>query len=115
MKRRTLVRKLGAAGIATATISGSAAAAEGRRLSDLGVDRTFDVSAKEGWVSYDELLESHELALLPAGVSPADPAVFVSSDLGTLAIGECCDVCCTTLRKECTCACCDCTFGCEDD
>lgn len=113
MKRRTLIRKVGAAGIATAALSGSATA-ERPSVSDLDIDRELDVSSVEGWVPLAELLEPEEVASLPAGVSPSRP-ISVAATADSITVQDCCELCCTDARKACECVCCDCTFGCEDD
>lgn len=60
MKRRTVMRKLGAAGIGPAAISGTAA--KPSSTADLG---GLSVSSVDGWVTPAELLEPHEIAALP--------------------------------------------------
>ncbi len=111
MKRRTLVRKLGAAGIATATISGPAAASGPTAVSDLGIGRELDVSSVEGWVALEELLDPHELASLPAGVD-ASRRISVAADADSITVQDCCAFCCRNARKECECICCECAWNC---
>ncbi len=112
MKRRTLIRQLGAAGIVTATISGSATAKR-PSIGDLDIDREFDVSSVEGWVAIGELLEPEEIASLPAGLN-ATERIGVEPEADSITVEDCCAVCCkTALQYECcTCCYCDSFEGC---
>lgn len=107
MKRRTLMRKIGATGIGAAAISGPAAAAERPSVSDLGIDRDIDVASMEGRVPLGELLEPHELASLPAGVD-ASRRITVAAEADVVTLGECCPYCCWPAIMPCDCDCCDC-------
>lgn len=107
MKRRTLVRKLGAASIATATISGPAVAAERPSVSDLGIDRDLDVASMEGRVPLGELLELREIASLPESVDPSR-RITVAPEADVITLGECCPYCCWPAIMPCDCDCCDC-------
>lgn len=113
MKRRTLIRQLGAAGIGAAAISGTTAA-ERPSVSDLDIDRELDVSSVEGWVPLAELLEPAELASLPAGVDPSRP-ISVAAEADRITVQDCCTLCCRDARKACECICCECPFGCDTD
>lgn len=110
MKRRTMMRKLGAAGIATAAISGTATAKR-VTVADVGIDREIDVSSTEGWVTLEELLEPEELAALPRGVDRTE-RIGVHPAADTITLGDnCCAICCEEVLDPPSC---DCTY-CDDD
>lgn len=106
MKRRTLVRKLGAAGIGAAAISGTAAA---RRppVSDIGIDRELDVSSVEGETTLEQLLEPQDVAELPADVD-LSRRVTVAAKADVITLGDCCEYCPFTAVEDCDqlCYCC---------
>lgn len=111
MKRRTLVRKLGAAGIATTAISGSAGA-DRPPIDDLGIDREFDVSSIEGQVTLDELLEPAEVESLPDDVDPSGYTLTIAPAADVTTLSHCCPFCCgDQVFKQCNCSCC----VCDDD
>lgn len=108
MKRRTMMRKLGAAGIGAAAISGSATAKR-PSVDDLGIDRDIDVSSVEGAVTLDELLEPADVDSLADDVDPSAYKLTVAPDAEVLAIGDCCAQCCEHMRfADCVCHCCFC-------
>lgn len=108
MKRRTLIRNLGVAGIATAAVSGTTTAAEGPSITDLGIRREFDVASIEGQVSLDELLEPDEVAALPADADPTEFSVTVAPEADAITIQDCCLYCCEDELLVCDCICCTC-------
>ena len=102
MKRRTLVKQLGTASLATTTLVGSAAAER-----PLGhVDREIDVSDLEGRVPLVDVLEEEELGDLADDVDPESAALTIDSDVGVLNVGEdCCDIfptCCFGCPSDCS-------------
>lgn len=111
MKRRTLVRKLGAAGIGAAALSGSAAAADRPSVGDIAIDRDIDVAAVDGEVPLAELLEPHEVADLSE--QDLSRRVSVAADADTITLAACCQYCPESELKDCDiwCECCieDCT------
>lgn len=107
MKRRTLMRKLGAAGIGAAAIAGPTAG-ERPTAADLGVERELDVSSVDGWVTADELLEPRDLETVPDDVDPSEVWVTVAPEADVVTLGECCDYCCWPAIQPCDCDCCDC-------
>lgn len=109
MKRRTLVQKMGAAGIAMAAVSGPTAAAGRPSVSDLGIERELDVASVEGEVTLDELLEPHERAALPADVDPSEYALAVAPEVDAVTVQDCCPYCCSDqIFRRCLCGCCVC-------
>lgn len=110
MKRRTMLRKLGAAGIATTALSGSAVAAERPAdLGDLGVDRDIDVSSVDGQVSLAELLEPGDVESLADDVDPSAHTLTVAPEADVIALDDCCESCCHRMKfVKCTCDCCVC-------
>lgn len=115
MKRRALIRNIGAAGIATAALSGSTAA-QRPSIGDLDIERELDVSSVEGWVTLDELLEPDELRALPTHLDPSERLLTVAPEADTITIQDCCAVCCNRQLIDCGCNCCGCDFveGCTD-
>lgn len=104
MKRRTLMRKMGAAGVGAAVISGTAAA-KSSSVADLG---ELDVSSVDGWVPLEELLEPDEVAALPAGVD-ASEQIGVAPAADRISVQDCCETCCRMEKfMKCDCACCVC-------
>lgn len=109
MKRRTLVRKLGAAGIATTALSAPTAAAGKSPVSELGIERELDVTSVEGRVTLDELLEPHELETLPADVDPSERLLTVAPEADSITVQGCCAICCSQMVEiACDCTCCTC-------
>lgn len=110
MKRRTLIRTVGAAGIATATLSGSGAAtAERPSIDDLGIERELDVASVEGRVTLDTLLEPHDREALPADVDPSEYTVSVAPEADSITVQDCCAICCSQMLEiRCFCTCCTC-------
>lgn len=108
MKRRTLVRKLGAAGIATTTVGGAAAA---RRPGGTALDRELDVSSVSGRTTLAELLDPSDRRRLPADVEPAEFEVVVAPAADSITIAGCCEYCCDGRDLVCEdhCDCCTCS------
>lgn len=106
MKRRTLVRKLGAADIGAAAISGTATA---RRpaVSAIDIDRELDVSTVEGETTLGELLEPRDVAELSADVDPSR-RVSVAAEADVITLGSRCTYCPWTAVEDCetNCECC---------
>lgn len=111
MKRRTLIRELGAVGIASTAIAGTTAAAA-PSFADLEVDRPLDVSSVEGTVTLDELLEPRDLAGVPGDA--ADVPVVVAADADVITLDGCCQYCCDGRDLVCEdhCDCCTCGDDC---
>ena len=111
MKRRTLIRQLGTASVATATFVGSAAAER-----PLGhVDREIDVSDVSGAVPLADLLDEDEVAALPDDVDPWSATITVAEETDSVAPSECCDrmpLCCKDVECTRPCGCCYC-YQCE--
>ncbi len=119
MKRRTILKRVGAVGAASIGIASSSA---GASRPGLGLDQTLDVSDVSGTVQLASLvdgdleaqLSADFLAHLPEGVTAADVKITVSDDLDTLDVGtmekeDPCYVCCENI---CWCPYCIC-FNCE--
>lgn len=102
MKRRTLIRRMGAAGVAT-TLAGRTAA-ESSELS-LGVDRDIDVSSVSGRVPLEQLLESQDLARVPDRFDPQEVTIHVDEDADDISLDSCC-VYCSKWPNVCDCSCC---------
>lgn len=91
MKRRTVLKRFGAAGIAGAALTGTATA---KRPSDLDIEGPFDVSDMAGEYVVADLLSEEQLA-----DAPADPALYErkvviaphADTIGTLETCCCCD------------------------
>jgi hypothetical protein len=110
MNRRTLIRRLGATGLATTAFAGTASASRGVRY---GIDREIDVSDVSGTVTLDELLEPEEVRRLPADVDPRQREIIVSDDAGGITLGDCCVYCCSGDEDlVCDCSCCECDYQC---
>ena len=115
MKRRTLIRQLCTATLATTTLVGSAAAE--RPAVNLDVDREIDVSDVSGAVPLADLLDEGELASLPDDVDPTAAAIEVAAETDLVASPQCCDympLCCKDIDCPRTCNdCCYC-YKCDD-
>lgn len=105
MNRRTLLRRLGATGVAATTVAGTSAARTAP--TDYGIDREIDVSDVAGRVRLDDLLEPEDRRRLPEDVDPAGVELFVQPDADVVALDDCCGYCCQYLHSEC-----DCRSGC---
>ena len=111
MKRRTLVKQLGTASLATTTLVGSAAASRPA----INIDREIDVSDVSGSVPLAELLDAEELAELPDGVDPWTTSITVAEGTDGIAPSDCCDympICCYDVDCPLGCPCCYC-YHCE--
>lgn len=114
MKRRTLLRTVGAVGIGSAAISGTVAA-ERSSLADVDVDRELDVAGVEGEVTLAELLEPRDLAGVPADVDPSSVSVTIAPAADSVTIQDCCFYCCGDVPLVCECSCCTCDdCACDD-
>lgn len=110
MNRRTLIRRLGATGLATTALASPASARPTLRF---GVDRAIDVSEVSGTVTLDELLEPGEYGDLPARVDPRTHEITVADDAGVIALDDCCVYCCEYDNVcEDHCDCCTCDWDC---
>lgn len=111
MKRRTLIRQLGTASLATTTLVGSAAASR----PSLDLDREIDVSGVSGSVPLADVLDDEALAELPEDVDPRAATITVAEDTDVVAPSECCDrmpLCCRDVECTRPCGCCYC-YQCE--
>jgi hypothetical protein len=110
MNRRTLIRRIGASGLATTAFAGSASAAHtpGSQAGSVeyGIDREIDVADLSGAVTLAELLEPHELDGLPSQIDPRQREIIVQDDAGSITLGDCCEYCCDQINV------CDCDGGC---
>lgn len=110
MQRRTVLKRIGAVGAATAGIAGTATAAPGRSIP---LDREVDVSDVSGRVGLDDLVDEDvgtlvddgAVADLPGVDGPADVELFVAEDADRLdfTTSECCPTC---GGEDCGCECC---------
>lgn len=110
MKRRTLLRKLGAASVATVGVAGTASAAPGSAVNTVleHSDVEVDVSDVDGRVPLASLLDDDQVRRLPADVDPAETEVWVSRDVDVLREPACC---CNFNCDPDDCPCCvDCNF-----
>lgn len=110
MNRRTLIRRIGATGLASTALAGQASAARTSTVPagsvEYGIDRDIDVADVSGAVALAELLEPEEIRQLPAAVDPRQREIIVADDTGTIALDDCCEYCCEHLNV------CDCVEGC---
>lgn len=111
MRRRTLLRRIGATGLATAAFAGSSTART-RPGGGYGIDREIDVSAVSGQVTLETLLTDAELGELDDRVDPARRVFTVSEDADAIVLSDCCVYCCEGPDKVCDCGCCECDFEC---
>jgi hypothetical protein len=109
MKRRTLLGRVGATGVAATAVAGRAAA--GRSGRELGIDREIDVSSVSGETTLDALLEPQELESLPEDVDPRQFQVAVSDGASSISLDDCCSYCC---KFVCDCSCCTCDSDPDD-
>lgn len=121
MKRRTILKRIGVASVATAGVASTASAASRPAL---GLDQTLDVSDVSGTVELQSLvdgdleteLSDEFLASLPDGVEASDVKITVGDDLDVLDLGTkredqtFCYICC---EDFCYCGWCICV-NCED-
>lgn len=110
MNRRTLLRRIGATGIAATTLGGTATAR--RSASGYGIDREIDVSAVSGRVTLAELLDPADLRRLNDGVDPRQREFIVHEETDAITLGECCVYCCDGTDYVCEdhCDCCECDY-----
>lgn len=110
MKRRTLVRQLGTATLATTTLVGSAAANRST------LDREIDISGVSGSAPLADVLDEEALAELPDDVDAGAATVTVAEDAAVVeSASDCCDympLCCRDIDCPKTCGCCYC-YQCE--
>ena len=105
MNRRTILKRIGAASVATAGIAGTAAASPSGN-----VDHQLDVSDISGEVELTELLArgGHE-RLAPEALGRSGATRFViSEDADTITLDDCCQLCCKH-PNICDCICCECS------
>lgn len=110
MKRRTLLRRVGATSIAAA----AAGTAAGRTSPRFGVGRRLDVSDVEGRTTLAELLGPGDRRRLRADVDPRQVEVAVAADADVITLDDCCVYCCSGQDLVCEdkCDCCTCDFDC---
>lgn len=112
MNRRTLLRRIGATGIAATSVAGTATAETDGP--DYGIDFGIDVSGVSGRVSLAELLSEDELERLNDDVNPARAIFVVDADMDTMYVNDCCRICCRYV--DCSacedCCACDISPGC---
>ena len=114
MKRRTVLRRLGAVGVVSTGVAGTATASSSRG-GDVERSR-LDVSDVSGEVELDALvdgdlenrLSQRQLAALPDDTDPSAARMIVDPDAETIALADCCIVCCDNLPGPCPCECCFC-------
>lgn len=108
MNRRTLLRRLGATGVAATAVAGTSAARTAP--TDYGIDREIDVSDVAGRVTLETLLSEAELQRLHDGVDPARREFVVQEDVDAISLEECCTFCCDGTDYVCPgeCDCCEC-------
>lgn len=119
MNRRTLIRRVGASGLATTALVGSATAARTGVSTASGngyeVGRELDVSDVSGTVTLAELLEPGDLDGVPAHIDPRTHEITVAEGAGSITLDDCCVYCCAGGQEnvcEDKCSCCDCDFSC---
>lgn len=105
MKRRTILRRIGAVGIAATTFGGTASARTPGQ--GLGLALEVDVSEVAGRVTLAELLDESELAQLPAGVDPDRKEYVIQAEAENVLLSDCCVYCCDR-PLVCDCMCCEC-------
>lgn len=103
MKRRTILKRLGATGVATVGIAGAASASPAE-----GVDHEIDVSDVSGEVELAELLGSGAQPSPAALGRSADTRFVISEDADTITLSDCCEYCCKH-PNVCDCLCCECS------
>lgn len=106
MNRRSLLKRVGAAGIAATALGGRAAAS----TDDLeyGIDHDIDVAEVSGQVSLAQLLSEEELEQLNDDVDPAESIFIVDESMDTMNINDCCTICCRWVGCGACSGCCAC-------
>lgn len=105
MNRRTILKRLGAAGVATAGIAGTASASQAG-----SVDHRLDVSDVSGEVELTELLDvgGHGQLTPEALGRPGSTRLVISEEAETITLSDCCEYCCEN-PNVCDCWCCTCS------
>lgn len=96
MKRRNLLRTLGAASVATVGVAGTASAARSRVAADVGIDLPdieVDVADVDGTVPLASVLDDDQIRDLPDDVDPDRETIWVSQDVDVFALPSCCCTC----------------------
>lgn len=112
MRRRKLLQRIGATGIATTAFAGISTARQPAAV-EYGIDREIDVSDVSGQVTLDELLEPAELERLPEDADPSQQVFTIKEEAETTSLDDCCLHCCDEqpkIPRECNCMCCRCIF-----
>ncbi len=96
MKRRAVLKRFGAAGVAGAAMTGTATA----RPPELGLDRALDVSSLSGEHAVADLLTEEEIAAVPDDVPVHEMTVTIPASLDTIeTMDDCC--CCSLPYNSC--------------
>lgn len=103
MKRRTMLKRIGAVGATGIAVSSSASASTSPQLN---IDREIDVADMSGTVPLKSVLSEAEIEDLPSDVDPETAQISIAEDADSIQPSGCC-------YGDCTIYCADrCHHGC---